>query len=73
MREPTILKLLALDRMIRKCEHYRSAKIKDLQESPSWYPTELIVSLENRITVYNQMIVRLEKYYQTVLNKLNKL
>ena len=73
MRESIILKLLALDRMIRKCEYYRSAKIKDLQQAPSWYPLELLVSLENRITAYNQMIVRLERYYQTTLTKLQKL
>ena len=73
MREQTILKALALARMIKKCEANRQGNIKDLQNAPTWFPTEFIVKLENRITTYNAMLVRLERYYQNTLAKLLKL
>jgi len=73
MREQTILKALALTRMIDKCRGYRDANIQNLREAPTWYHTELLVFFENRITTYNNMLTRLEKAYQNTVNKLQKI
>ena len=73
MREQTILKALAVSRMIDKCIKHRDAFIKNLKEAPTYYYEDVIVHMENRIAIYNQMITRLERYFQNIITKLQKL
>lgn len=72
MREQIILKALAVSRMIDKCKRYRDSQIKNLQEAPTWYHTDILVHMENRIAIYNQMTTRLERYFQNIITKLQK-
>ena len=73
MREPIIIKLLSIDRMMRKCIKRRDANIKDLQTAPTWYPVELLEKIERRIAINNAIHARLERSYQNTLNRLQKL